>query len=298
MTEKRVLVLGGTGMLGHKLVQVLSPRFDVWCTVRTGVSEIVQYDIFRNDRVIPDVDALEIRSVRSAIDAVSPDVVINAIGVIKQLPSSRNVVQTLTINSLLPQLLGDFAGERGFRFITLSTDCVFSGNKGLYAEEDVPDATDLYGRSKQFGEVTGSNCLTLRTSMIGRELGTSHSLIEWFLAQTDRVTGYRNAIFSGFPTILLAEIIGDLIESQPNLAGLFHVSSDPINKYELLKLVADRLGLPIQIEASDDPHIDRSLDSKRFRRSTDFEPLPWREMIDKMFADPTPYDQWRSSRTI
>lgn len=298
MTGKRVLVLGGTGMLGHKLVQVLSQRLDVWCTIRNDLSEISQYDTFRIDRVIPNVNALEIESVLSAIDTAKPDIVINAVGVVKQRPSSRNVVQTLTVNSIMPQLVGEFASQRAFRFISLSTDCVFSGNKGMYSEDDVPDATDLYGRSKQFGEVSGPNCLTLRTSIIGRELRTSHSLIEWYLAQTDRVVGYRNAVFNGFPTLVLSELIGDLIEEHPNLTGLFHVSSDPINKYELLKLVADRLGRTIAIESSEEPFIDRSLNSSRFRHATGFGPLPWHEMIDKMFADPTPYHKWRRSRTI
>ena len=184
-------------------------------------------------------------------------------------------------------------GEQvGFRLITISTDCVFGGTKGNYTEQDPADALDLYGRSKQLGEVVDGRALTLRTSVIGREIGTSHSLIEWFLSQTGDVKGYVNAIYSGFPTVILAEILGTIIAEHPALTGLYHVSSEPINKFELLMLVKNRLGLDTVIERFEDFIIDRSLDSTRFRTATGFVPLPWPEMVDRMFSDPTPYDDW------
>jgi dTDP-4-dehydrorhamnose reductase len=244
------------------------------------------------------VDANEFSSVRSAVESIRPDVVLNAIGIIKQLPSSKNVVQTLTINSIFPHLVADLAQELGFRFITLSTDCVFSGSKGNYSENDIPDATDLYGRSKQFGEVTGTNCLTIRTSIIGRELGTTHSLIEWFLSQNGSVNGYSNAIYSGFPTIVLADLLGNIIEEQPDLTGLYHLSSDPISKFALLELVKKRIGLNIAIVGAPEFRVDRSLDSSTFRSLTGFTPLPWSEMVDRMFDDTTPYDEWRKPASI
>ncbi|HQU94199.1 MAG TPA: SDR family oxidoreductase [Pyrinomonadaceae bacterium] len=298
MTPKRILILGGSGMLGHKLVQVLGGRFDTYCTIRGTTAEVEHYGFYERGRILESVDALNFSSVRSAIDKIRPDVVINAIGIIKQLPSSKDVIQTLTVNSIFPHLVADLAKELGFRFIMLSTDCVFSGDKGNYSEDDVPDSTDLYGRSKQFGEVAGTNCLTIRTSIVGRELGTSHSLIDWFLSQADRVNGYSNAIFSGFPTIVLADLLGNIIEEQPDLTGLFHVSSDPISKYALLELVKNRLGLKIEIVDAPEFRIDRSLDSSAFRSSTGFEPLPWAEMVDRMFDDPTPYDEWRKPASI
>jgi dTDP-4-dehydrorhamnose reductase len=298
MKPKRVLILGGSGMLGHKLVQVLGDRFDTYYTIRGKFAEVEHYGFFERERTLERVDANEFSSVRSAVESIRPDVVLNAIGIIKQLPSSKNVVQTLTINSIFPHLVADLAQELGFRFITLSTDCVFSGSKGNYSENDIPDATDLYGRSKQFGEVTGTNCLTIRTSIIGRELGTTHSLIEWFLSQNGSVNGYSNAIYSGFPTIVLADLLGNIIEEQPDLTGLYHLSSDPISKFALLELVKKRIGLNIAIVGAPEFRVDRSLDSSTFRSLTGFSPLPWAEMVDRMFDDPAPYDEWRKPASI
>lgn len=288
----KVLVIGGTGMLGHKVVQVLSPQFDVACTIRGSYDSVEDLGIFERDAVIENVHVEDFAIVASALDRFVPDVVINCVGVIKQLPTSKDVVKTLTINSIFPHRLASLAEQSGFRLITVSTDCVFAGTKGNYTENDPADALDLYGRSKQLGEVLDGRSLTIRTSIIGREIGTSHSLIEWFLSQTGSVKGYVNAIYSGFPTAILAELLGTIISDHRELNGLYHVSSDPINKFDLLMLVKDRLGLDIEIERFAEISIDRSLDSNRFRDVTGFVPLPWPEMVDRMFADPTSYDDW------
>ncbi|MEQ1764140.1 MAG: SDR family oxidoreductase, partial [Pyrinomonadaceae bacterium] len=247
MRSNRVLILGSTGMLGHKLVQVFGEQFETFCTIQGTFSDVQRYGIFAIERTVENVNALDFSSVRSAIEIVRPDVVINAIGIIKQLLSSNDVVRTLSINSIFPHLVSELARELDFRFITVSTDCVFSGWRGNYSESDVPDATDLYGRSKQFGEVSDTNCLTLRTSIIGRELATSHGLIDWFLSQTNLINGYSNAIFSGFPTVVLADVLVKIIEEHPSLDGLFHLSSEPISKFDLLQLVKRRHGLPIEL---------------------------------------------------
>lgn len=289
----KVLVVGGTGMLGHKVVQVLSPRFDIACTIRGSFASIERLGIFSRESTIENVNVEDIGSVEDAIRSSEPDVVVNCVGVIKQLPTSKDVVKTLTINSIFPHQLASLAERLDFRLITVSTDCVFAGTKGNYSEDDAPDALDLYGRSKQLGEVIDNRNLTIRTSIIGREIGTSHSLIEWFLSQTGSVRGYVNAIFSGFPTVVLSEVIANIISDHPGLTGLYHVSSEPINKFDLLTLVKERLDLDIEIERFDDFSIDRSLDSTRFRAATGFEPLPWPEMVDRMFSDPTPYDDWQ-----
>jgi len=288
----KVLVIGGTGMLGHKVVQTLSPRFDVTSTIRGDFATIEHLGIFERDSVIENVDVENFATVAAAIESAKPDVVINCVGMIKQLSTSNDVVKTLTINSIFPHLLSSLAERSGFRLITISTDCVFAGTKGKYTEDDPADALDLYGRSKQLGEVVNGRSLTLRTSIIGREIGTSHSLIEWFLAQTDTVKGYVNAIYSGFPTVILAELLATVISEHPELRGLYHVSSEPINKFDLLMLVKERLGLEVRIEKFAEFSIDRSLDSSRFRETTGFAPLPWPEMVDRMFSDPTPYDDW------
>lgn len=198
------------------------------------------------------------------------------------------------LNAIFPHRLAEIAGITGARLINISTDCVFDGKKGNYNEEDLPDATDVYGKSKNLGEVTGNNCLTLRTSIIGRELQTNHSLVEWFLSNRGKkVKGFVNAVYSGFPTIVLADIIAALIENHKNLSGLYHVSSEPINKYELLRLINEAYQAGVEIEPFDDFRIDRSLDSTKFRKETGIFPADWPEMIKRMADDKTPYDEWR-----
>lgn len=281
-------------MLGHKLVQVWKHKFEVLTTLRNDLESYKKFDILDNDGIFENIEAENYDKIYEIIKNIEPDVIINAIGIIKQLPTSKNVIKTLTINSIFPHKLSEFAEEFNARLICISTDCVFSGEKGNYNEEDVPDAFDLYGKSKNLGEVIAENCLTIRTSIIGRELQTSHSLVEWFLSNAGKkVKGYKNAVFSGFPTIVLAEILADLIVNHKNLSGLYHISSDPINKFDLLELIKNAYQIQIEIEPSDEIKIDRSLDSARFRKATGFEPKSWEEMIKAMADDPTPYDKWR-----
>lgn len=290
----RILIFGANGMLGHKLVQQLAGGFDVWGTIRGSFDEVKRYGLFDPDRTIENVSALDVGSIESAIQVARPDIVVNAVGVIKQLPSAKNVITTLEINSIFPHRLAELGAKYGFRLITISTDCVFDGAKGNYSEADTPNATDLYGKSKALGEVTGENCLTIRTSIIGRELGTAHSLIEWFLSNRGKtVTGFANAIYSGFPTIVFADIISSLITDHKELSGLYHVASDPINKFDLLTLVNKYYDAAITIERSEEFRIDRSLNGSKFEKATGFRPQPWEEMIRLMATDPTPYDNWK-----
>jgi dTDP-4-dehydrorhamnose reductase len=290
----KVLILGGNGMLGHKLVQVFCDKFDVWTTLREDFSNYEKFGIFEPEKTICGVDAEKFETVKNAIEFIKPSVIVNAIGIIKQLPSSNNVVKTLTINSIFPHLVAEIAQKVNARFIEISTDCVFSGKKGNYTEEDLPDAYDLYGKSKNLGEVTGENCLTLRTSIIGRELLTANSLVDWFLSnQGKSVKGYKKAIYSGFPTIVLAEIIADLLIKQPKLSGLYHISSEPINKYDLLCLIHDAYNADIEIEPFEDFSTDKSLNSDKFRQEIGFSPRNWERMIAQMANDITPYDNWK-----
>jgi len=290
----RILVFGASGMLGHKLIQQLSPHAEVWGTVRGPAEMLTRYGLFDASRIVPNIDAGDATSIFSAISETKPDVVINAVGVVKQLPSAKDFIGTLSINSLFPHRLAQLSAEFGFRLLTISTDCVFDGVQGNYTESDKTNADDLYGKSKNLGEVTYGNALTLRTSIIGRELNTRHSLVEWFLSnEGGSVKGFTNAIYSGFPTLILADIIKSLIFDHPELTGLYHVSSEPINKYELLNLIKTYYEADIRIEPSGEFRIDRSLDSTRFREATDFRPQSWELMIEKMASDPTPYNKWR-----
>ncbi len=280
-------------MLGHKLWQLFRGRFDTWVAVRAEVARIARFELFEPDRLLAAVDVRAIDTIVRAMETVRPGVVVNAVGIVKQRPEAQDLELTLAVNALFPHRLAALCRAQGTRLIQISTDCVFSGRKGKYTESDVPDADDLYGRSKLLGEVAVDRGLVLRTSMIGRELDTSQGLVEWFLTQGGRVRGYTHAIFSGLPTIVLANVIAEVIEYHPHLQGLYHVSADPISKFELLTLFREAYGLSIEIEPFPEVRVDRSLDSTRFRSVTGFTPRPWPELIELMVRDPTPYAQWR-----
>ena len=293
----RVLILGASGMVGHKLWQVFQDRFETWATVRSSYDEYSRFALFHPERLLGGVDALDFYTVVRAFETVKPIAVVNAVGVIKHLPAARDPVLSLTINSLFPRRLAKLCETTNARLIQISTDCVFSGRKGMCTEEDVPDPQDLYDCSKLLGEVDGPLCLSLRTSFVGRELDSTHGLVEWFLRNRGgSVPGYTNAIFSGFPTPILADIIADVIEQYPELSGVYHVSSEAISKYQLLYLLRDAYQVPIEIEPYPDVTVDRSLDSSRFRATTRYVPPPWPEMVERLARDRTPYDAWRQAR--
>jgi len=280
----RVLVLGVTGMLGHDVFRVLdeASELDVWGTLRNS-SGLAHFTVKQHERLLLGVDVLDQDALTAALAQVRPDVVINCVGLIKQLTDANDPLVALPINSLLPHRLAKLCTLAGVRLIHISTDCVFSGSKGMYLESDVSDAVDLYGKSKYIGELHDlPNAVTLRTSIIGHELGSNHALLDWFLSQHGSVKGYRKAVFSGLPTVELARVIRDHVIPLPHLHGLYHVSVDPIDKYSLLKLVAEVYGKAIEIVPDDQVVIDRSLDSTLFRCATGYTPPSWRELIEQM----------------
>lgn len=286
-----VLVLGAGGMLGHKLWQHLQDRGDAWATVRSRAE--LPSALFAGPRVIEGVDAFVFESIERAIAQARPAVVVNCIGVVKQLAAAKDPVTSITINALLPHRLHAACQAAGARLVHISTDCVFSGDKGRYRESDRPDAHDLYGRSKLLGEAT-DGALTLRTSIIGRELRSQSGLVEWFLSQRGkRVQGFTGAIFSGVTTAVLASLITELIDRQAPLEGLFHVAAEPINKYDLLDRLNRAFGARATIEPSDALRIDRSLDGSALTHATGWTAPSWDEMIDRLAADETPYEDWR-----
>lgn len=286
--KKRILILGGTGMLGHVLLKYLSssPEYDVYATARSLAGLDKKFPKNLRERFRPDsVDANYFDSVIRTLASVQPDVVINCIGIIKQLPGARDPLTAITVNAQLPHRISLISHTAGARFIHISTDCVFNGAKGMYTENDQSNAEDLYGRTKFLGEVTYPHCVTLRTSIIGHELKGGFGLIEWFLAQTQQVRGFRKAIYSGFPTVELARIIRDYVLPNPELSGVYHVSSESISKYDLLRLVADRYNKTIDIEPYDDFAQDRSLDSTAFRAATGYQPPSWDKLVEMMHND-------------
>ncbi|MDP3180768.1 MAG: SDR family oxidoreductase [Bacteroidota bacterium] len=230
------------------------------------------------------VDADNFDPIMRALASITqPDVVINCIGMIKQIPFwAKDPLTIINLNSQLPHRISMLCKASGARMIQLSTDCVFEGTKGNYIEEDIPDATDIYGRTKFLGEVLYPHCVTIRTSTIGPELNGGFGLLEWFLKQEGEVNGFTKAIFSGFPTCVLAEIIGEYIIPNETLSGLYHISADPISKYDLLNLIADVYGKKIKINKEDGLFCDRSLDSTKFKNATGFNHLIWEKLIRKM----------------
>ncbi len=284
-TPTRVLVLGATGMLGNAVLRSFadSPGFDAMGSARSAAG----VGLLREDlraRVHGGVDVENPDALARLLDSTRPQVVINCVGLVKQLAEADDPLAALPLNSLLPHRLARLCSLAGSRLVQISTDCVFSGRKGLYTEADAPDALDLYGRSKLLGEVDCANAVTLRTSIIGHELASAHSLVGWFLAQSGSVRGYRRAVFSGVPTVELARIIRDHVLPLPALRGLYHVSADPIDKLSLLQLVARQYGRATQLVADDTVVIDRSLDSQRFRAATGYAPPPWPELVGRMHA--------------
>jgi len=291
----RVLILGVAGMLGHKLYQRFEQRYSVMATVRGQYEIYAPYSIFHPDHFITNVDAQKFETVVQAVEQSEPDVIINCIGIIKQLPSAKDPLVSIAVNSLFPHQLAHLCHASGTRLIHISTDCVFSGQRGMYRESDPSDAEDLYGRTKFLGEVDVPGCLTLRTSIIGRELHSCYGLVEWFLSNRGkRICGYSRAIYTGFPTTAMADIIADLIDNWPDLSGLYQVSSDPVNKYELLLLLRDAYDVSVDIDDYPDVEIDRSLDSTRFRTTTGFQPRSWTDMVLQMANDPTNYETQRT----
>lgn len=283
-------------MLGHKLVQRLSVDFQVWATLRGSAASVTGRGPFDPARVVGGVDVMDFETVVAAVQRVRPTAIVNCVGIIKQLDAAKDPVLSLTINSLLPHRLQRLAVAEEARLIHISTDCVFDGRKGMYTEDDPSNATDLYGRTKFLGETSGPGALTLRTSIIGRELSTASGLVEWFLSQRGgRVEGYTRAIYSGFTTDVLARILRSVLVDHRHLEGTLQVSSDPITKYDLLRLLDRAYRTDTEIVPSDAVQIDRSLDSSRYRALTRFRPPTWPEMVDEMAADPTPYDAWRSA---
>jgi len=278
----RILILGGDGMLGHRLFKYLRPRHDVRVTLHQPLSTYRHFDLFDAGNAYAGLDVIQIEHLMEVLADFHPQAVVNATGIIKQRAASTESIPSLEINSLFPHRLAILCKMIGARLIHLSTDCVFSGKKGNYSEADVSDAEDLYGRSKYLGEVSDSHCLTFRTSMIGRELSRKQSLLEWFLAQRETIKGFRGAIFTGFTTPELSRIIERMIVDYPGAAGLYHVSSDPISKYDLLMLVKKKLTIDVEIVPDDSYRCDRSLDSSRFRREFKYNPPAWELMIEEL----------------
>jgi dTDP-4-dehydrorhamnose reductase len=281
----KILVLGASGMLGSSVIRVLSmtSSWQVYGTVRSECSK----KFFSSEiavRLLPGLDVDQYDTLMQTFIRIRPDVVINCVGLIKQSADADDPLLAIPINSLLPHRLSRLCELTNARLVHISTDCVFAGDKGGYRESDPADAQDLYGRSKFLGEVACPHAVTLRTSIIGHQLTSAHGLLEWFLLQQGQCKGFTRTIFSGLPTVVLAKIIRDVLIPRTDLHGVYHVAAEPISKYDLLKLIANVYGKPIEI-VPDNNHVnDRSLNADRFRDATGYITPGWPELVRSMHA--------------
>jgi len=279
----RLLILGGSGMLGHQLWRGLHAQHDTWVTLRRPVADFAVHNLFDEAKAIQFDDITDDTALERALDQAKPEAVINCVGLIKQRDEASDEALTLRVNAEFPHRLAKRCGEAGARLIHFSTDCIFAGTKGNYTESDPSDAADLYGQSKHQGEVADAHSVTLRTSVIGHELGTNLALLDWFLSQRGQaISGFTKAIYSGFTTLEMARIVDRILTKHPALSGVWHVASEPISKFALLQLCREKLGWEGIIEPNDEFVCDRSLNADRFNQATGYTPPSWEAMISEL----------------
>lgn len=281
----RILILGGDGMLGHRLFLHLRDRHQVKVTLRRELDAYSAYRLFNPEDAYTGVEAGNRDRLVEVVGDFQPEAVVNAVGIVKQRNEAKEVIPSLEINSLLPHRLAGLCKAAGARLVHMSTDCVFSGRKGDYTESDTSDAMDLYGRTKFLGEVAEPHCVTLRTSIIGLELGRKGSLIEWFLAQEGEIRGFTRAIYSGLTTAEMSRVIERVLVEHPSISGVWQVASEPISKYDLLQRLAGILEKDIRIVPDDSVAIDRSLSAVAFQEATGYYAPGWDEMLKELAAE-------------
>jgi len=294
----KIVVLGAAGMLGHKMFQRLRTQFPGTIASLRKPSACPPFDrieLFQGADVRTGIDVMEFDALGAWLSEIRPDYIVNCIGVIKQRPTAQEAIPTITINALLPHRLAALAAGWNGRLIHFSTDCVFSGSRGAYTEDDESDAHDLYGRSKFLGEAAGPNALTLRTSIIGRELVEHRSLLDWFLAQKGRTArGFRRVIYAGVTTNHLADLVAEIIRNHPDLSGLYQAASSPISKYDLLCLLRDAYALDVEIITDDAEQSDRSMIGQKLHGAIGYTAPSWPELVNQLATDRTPYQSWLS----
>lgn len=292
----RIVILGATGMLGHKLWQRLSGRFaDVHAVIRRPRADPINHGLFLDRPVVDGVDVSDFSALRKVLERLRPNVVINCVGVTKRREAATDPVPSIALNGLLPHQLALWGQARQCRLIHFSTDCVFNGNAGGYTEDSLTDAEDLYGRTKALGETAAPNALTLRSSFIGRELANGTELLEWFLAQRGRtIRGFREALYTGVSSIYLADLVAEILVRNPEISGLYNLASEVVSKYDLLCLAREKFGVEVKIEPDDAYVCKRDLNGSLLTSKLGCRPPPWARMMADLAADPTLYQQWRS----
>lgn len=282
----RILVLGGDGMLGHQVFLTLSKHYEVRVTLHQPLAAYEALNLYNYDNAYAGIDVQNFESLLDVFTNFKPEAVINAIGIVKQRKLAKEAIACLRLNALLPHLLSQLCRLIGSRLVHISTDCVFSGKKGDYRESDTADADDLYGRTKLLGEVHEPHCITIRSSIIGLELSRKTSLIEWFLAQKGEINGFTKAIYTGLTTKEMSRLIEGLLMNHSELHGLWHVASQPINKYNLLTLLSSKLArTDVKILPDNSFTCDRSLNGQQFEKVTGYKAPSWDSMLDELARD-------------
>lgn len=259
---KRIVVLGGTGMLGSAVVKYFTKRVDI--DLFYSYRNYKATEVFHNRELRADVPKkFKFDPLVDDLSVIPPcDFVINCIGTIKPFMYT-NIAESIYINSVFPHKLADFCERDKSKLIHITSDCVFSGKDGNYNEGNLHDALDDYGKSKSLGEP--KNCMVLRTSIIGEEIHKNASLISWVKSQNGKkVKGFTNHIFQGLTTNHLAECFGKIIDNNLFETGTKHIfSPTPINKFELVKMISDKYNLDLDIEPFEtEQKVDRSLSTK------------------------------------
>jgi dTDP-4-dehydrorhamnose reductase len=279
----RVLILGGDGMLGHRLFEHLRENHEVRVTLRRELVAYEHYGLFGPKYTYAGVEAGDVNRLLEVVADFRPGAVVNAIGIVKQCPAAEEVIPSLEINALLPHRLALLCRAAGTRLVHMSTDCVFSGRRGNYTEKDPSDAEDLYGRTKFLGEVQDPGCVTLRTSIIGLELSRKSGLIEWFLEQRGEIRGFTRAIYTGLTTAEMSRVIERVLVEYPNLSGVWQVASEPISKHDLLVKFSEVLGRQdVRVKPDDSVRVDRSLSGVAFEEATGYHAPGWDEMLTEL----------------
>lgn len=286
---KKILILGASGLIGHKLFEKLGQRFDeVHGVLHRDRDTFSQCGLFAGDNVIDNVDVSNFERVLSILDTINPDVVLNCVGITKRRPEVKDPLCAINVNSMFPHRLANWAGEHGKRIIHFSTDCVFDGSIGDYTEESPTTGPDAYGQTKALGEIRYDHTLTIRSSFIGRELDVFSELLEWFIGQDGKtIKGFTRAYYSGVSTIFMSQVVGDIIESHPELNGLLQLSTpQPISKFDLLCVARDAFGMNVEIVPDDDFEIKPTLNGSKLRAAMNLEIPTWPEMMQELAADP------------
>ena len=277
----RILILGADGMIGHKIAQSLED-FELILASRKSISlksiGIIKGKMVQHNLITDSLDLL--------LDSTTPDIIINCAGITTRRGVEDNIVNTRLLNSELPHKLDSWANLNSKKLIHFSTDCIFSGNRGNYLDNDFADADDIYGKSKALGEVDSPNTLTLRCSMIGRELYNFTELFEWLKKNKNKkIEGYSNTFYSGITTVRMGIILNQILKKNLNLSGIYNISSTPISKFDLLTKLSNAFNLNVEVKQNTNNKSNKVLISEKFTEITGIYPPNWDDLISEFKED-------------